>query len=131
MFQGEGAPSRTPLAPPPGFQPLAHDFSAPQPAPSGRAPHSSAPHPAQHASARRALHPMPPFGAPPQPFMSGWVPPGPPPPRPRHDSSESKSEASELESVSAARDTASARLADLIYEVYPASRPLFDAKAPR
>ena len=130
MFQGEGAPSRTPLAPPPGFQPLAHDFSAPQPAPSGRAPHSSAPHPAQRASARRAPHTMPPFGAPPQPSTSGWVPPGPPPPRSRHDSSESESEASGSESVSAARDTASVRLADLIYEVCPASRPLFDAKAP-
>ena len=30
----------------------------------------------------------------------------------------------------ATRDTASARLADLIYEVCPASHPLFDAKAP-
>ena len=126
MFQGEGAPSRTPLAPPPSFQPLAHDFRAQQPAPSGRAPHSSAPHPAQRASARRAQHNMTPFGAPPQPSTSGWVPPGPPPPRSRHDSSE----ASESESVSATRDTASARLADLIYEVCPASRPLFDAKAP-
>ena len=29
------------------------------------------------------------------------------------------------------RDTASARLADLIYEVCPDSRPLFDARAPR
>ena len=131
MFQGERAPSRTPLAPPPGFQPLAHDFRAPQPAPSGRAPHSSAPHPAQPGSARRTPHTMPPFGAPPQPSTSGWVPPGPPPPRSRHDSSESESEASESESVSTARDTASARLADLIYEVCPASRPLFDAKAPR
>ena len=59
--------------------------------------------------------------------MSGWVPPGPPPPRSRHD----LSEASESESVSNARDTASARLAELIYEVCPDSRPLFDAKAPR
>ena len=126
MFQGEGAPSRTPLAPPHGFQPLARDFSAPQQAPSGRAPHSSAPHPAQRASARRAPHTMPPFGAPPQPSTSGWVPPGPPPPCSRHDSSE----ASESESVSAARDTASAHLADLIYEACPASCPLFDAKAP-
>ena len=45
----------------------------------------------------------------------------------RHDSSE----ASESESVSTARDTASARLAELIYEICPDSRPLFDAKAPR
>ena len=74
---------------------------------------------------------MPAFSAAPQPCTSGWVPPGPPPPRSRHDSSGSESEASESESVSASRDTASARLADLIYEVCPASRPLFDAKAPR
>ena len=131
MFQGEGAPSRTPLAPPPGFPPLSHDFRAPQPAPSSRAPPSSAPHPAPRASARQAPHPQPPFGAPPQPSTSGWVPPGPPPPCSRHDSSESESEASELESVSNARDTVSARLAELIYEVCPDSRPLFDAKAPR
>ena len=120
MFQGEGAPSRTPLAPPPGFPPLSHDF---------RAPPSSAPHAAPRASARQAPHPQPPFGAPPQPSTSGWVPPGPPPPRSCRDSSES--EASESESVSNARDTASARLSDLIYEVCPDSRPLFDAKAPR
>ena len=63
--------------------------------------------------------------------MSGWVPPGPPPPRSRHDSSGSDSEASESESVTSARDSASARLADLIYEVCPDSCPLFDPKAPR
>ena len=130
MFQGEGAPSRTPLAPPPGFPPLSHDFRAPQLAPSSRAPPSSAPHTAPRASARQAPHPQLPFGAPPQPSTSGWVPPGPPPPRSRHDSSESESEASESESVSNARDTASAHLAELIYEVCPDSRPLFDAKAP-
>ena len=131
LFQGEGAPSRTPLAPPPGFPPLSHDFRAPQPAPSSRAPPSAAPHTAPRASARQAPHPQPPFGAPPQPSTSGWVPPGPPPPRSRHDSSESESEASESESVSNARDTASAHLAELIYEVCPDSRPLFHAKAPR
>ena len=121
MFQGEGTPSRTP----PGFPPLSHDFRAP----SSRAPPRSAPRTAPRASARQAPHPQPPFGAPPQPSTSGWVPPGPPPPRSHHDSSES--EASESESVSNARDTASARLAELIYEVCPDSRPLFDAKAPR
>ena len=131
MFQGEGAPSRTPLVPPSGFTPLPHDFRAPQPAPSGRAPPSSAPYAAPRASARQAPRPQPPFGAPPQPSPSGWVPPGPPPPRSRRDSSESESEASESESVSSVRDTASARLADHIYEVCPDSRPLFDARAPR
>ena len=72
MFQGEGAPSSTPLAPPPGFPPLPHDFRAPQPAPSRRAPPSSAAHDAPRASARQAPHPQPPFGAPPQPSTSGW-----------------------------------------------------------
>ena len=38
MFQGEGAPSRTPLVPPSNFIPLPHDSRAPQPEPSGRAP---------------------------------------------------------------------------------------------
>ena len=127
MFQGEGAPSRTPLVPPSDFTPLPHDFRAP----SGRAPPSSAPSAAPRASARQAPRPQPPFGAPPQPSTSGWVPPGPPPPRSHRDSSESESEASETESVSSVRDTASARLADLIYEVCPDSRPLFDARAPR
>ena len=100
MFQGEGAPSRTPLVPPSDFTPLPHDFRALQPAPSGRAPPSSAPYAASRASARQAPCPQPPFGAPPQPSTSGWVPPGPPPPRSRRDSSESESEASETESVS-------------------------------
>ena len=35
------------------------------------------------------------------------------------------------ESVASVRDSASTRLADLIYEVCPESRPLFDARAPR
>ena len=131
MFQGEGAPSRTPLVPPSGFPPLPHDFRAPQPALSGRAPPSSAPYDAPRASARQAPRPQPPFGAPPQPSTFGWVPPGPPPPRSRRDSSESESEASESESVSSVRDTASAWLADLIYEVCPDSRPFFDARPPR
>ena len=131
MFQGEGAPSRTPLVPPSGFTPLPHDFRAPQPALSGRAPPSSTPYAAPHASASQAPRPQPPFGAPPQPSPSGWVPPGPPPPRSRRDSLESESEASESESVSSMRDTASTRLADHIYEVCPDSRPLFDARAQR
>ena len=130
MFQGEGAPSRTPLASSHGFQPSSA-FAAPQQAPYTRAPHGSASRPAPRASSRQAPHAMPAFSAAPQPSTSEWVPPGPPPPRSRHDSSGSESEASESESVSASRDTASARLADLIYEVCPASRPLFDAKAPR
>ena len=129
MFQGEGAPSRTPLVPPSTFYPLPRDFRAPPPEQSGRAPPRSPPYTAPRASAHQAPRPPPGFGVPPQPSTSGWVPPGPPPPRSRHDSSES--EASESDSVTSARDSASARLADLIYEVCPDSRPVFDAKALR
>ena len=126
MFQGEGAPSRTPLVPPYHDYPWHHDSRAPLPEQSGRAPPRSPPFAAPRTSTRQAPRPPPAFEAPPQPSTSGWVPPGPPPPCSRHDS-----EASESESVTSARDSASARLADLIYEVCPDSRPLFDPKAPR
>ena len=91
-----------------------------------RAPPRLPPFAAPRASTRQAPRPPPAFEAPPQPSTSGWVPPGPPPPRSRHDS-----EASESASVLSARDSASARLADLIYEVCHDSRPLFALKAPR
>ena len=103
------------------------DFAAPQPEQSGRARSRSPPFAAPRASTRQP----PVFEAPPQPSTSGWVPPGPPPPWSRHDSSGSDSGASGSESVTAARDTASARLTELIYQVCPASCPLFDPKAPR
>ena len=131
MFQGEGAPSWTPLVPPYAQYPLHSDFAAPRPEQSGRARSRSPPFDASRASTRHAPRQPPVFEAPPQPSTSGWVPPGPPPPRSRHDSSGSDSGASGSESVTAARDSASARLTDLIYQVCPASRPLFDPKAPR
>ena len=131
MFQGEGAPSRTPLVPPYHSYPLPHDSRAPPPGQSGRATPRSPPFAAPRASTRQAPRPPPAFEAPPQPSTSGWVPTGPPPPRSRHDSSASDSEASESESVTPARDSASANLADLIYEVCPDFRPFFDPKAPR
>ena len=131
MFQGKGAPSWTPLVPPSTAYPLPRAFKAPLPEQSGLAMPRSPPFAALRASAHQALRLPPGFEAPSQPSTSGWDPPGPPPPRSRHDSSASDSEASEGESVTSARDTASARLADLIYEVCPDSRPLFDAKAPR
>ena len=127
MFQGEGAPSWTPLVPPSTAYPLPRAFKDPLPEQSGHAAPRSPPFAALRASAHQAPRPPPGFEAPPQPSTSGWVPPGPPPPLSRHDSSASDSEASEGESVTFARDTASARLADLIYEVCPDSRPLFDA----
>ena len=131
MFQGEGATSRTPLVPPYAQYPLHSDFAAPRQEQSGRARSRSPPFDAPRASPRHAPRQPPVFEAPPQPFTSGWVPPGPPPPRSRHDSSGSDSGASGSESVTVARDSASARLTDLIYRVCPASRPLFDPKAPR
>ena len=124
MFQGEGAPSRTPLVPPSTFTPLTHDSMAPQPEQSGRALPRLPSYAAPRASARQAPHPPPPLGAPPQPSTSGWIPPGPPPPRSRRDSFESESEASDNESVTSVRDSASARLADLIYDVCPDFRPV-------
>ena len=131
MFQGEGAPSRTPLVPPYAQYPLVDDFAAPRPEQSGRARSRSPPFGARSASSHHAPRQPPMFEAPPQPSTSGWVPPGPPPPRSRHDSSGSDSGASGSESVTAPRDSASVRLTELIYKVCPASRPLFDPKAPR
>ena len=81
------------------------------------------------------MHPQPPprYGDhPPQPSKSGWVPSGPPPPpHSRGSRSSSESEASETESEVAARDSTSARLAVLIYEACPNSRPLLDGVRPQ
>ena len=131
MFQGMGASSRTPLVPPSTSYPLPHDVRAPQPEQSGRAPPRSPPFAAPRDSSPQAQRPPPRFEVPPQPSTSGWVPPGPPPPRSCRDSSASESEASDGDSVASFRDSTSARLADLIYEVCPESRPLFDVRAPR
>ena len=79
-----------------------------------------------------AFVPPPPPRAevPPQPSTSGWVPSGPPPPRSRGSRSSSESEASDSESVSGSRDSVFARLAELIYDVCPNSRPLLDESRP-
>ena len=118
------------------FHPYAHvgqDVRAPPPEQSGP---SAAPQP--HAAPGAApppsasfVPPQPPprYGdPPPQPSTSGWVPSGPPPTRSARSSSES--EASEAESDVSVRDSASSRLADLIYEVCPDSRLLLDAARP-
>ena len=131
MFQGMGASSRTPLVPPSTTSPLPHDDRAPPPEQSGHAPPRSAPFDSPRDSAPQAPRPPPRFEVPPQPSTSGWVPPGPSPPRSRRDSSASESEASDGDSVASFRDSTSARLADLIYEVCPESRPLYDVRAPR
>ena len=131
LFQALGATSRTSAtdgsivqgvrAP---RQEFVDSHAAPQPpAAPGSAPQPSAPF----------VHPQPPprYGdLSPQPSTSGWIPSGPPPPRSRGARSSSESEASEMESEFAAHDTTSARLADLIYEDCPNSRPLLDGAHP-
>ena len=80
------------------------------------------------------MPPQPPPSAevPPQPSTSGWVPLGPLPPCSRDSRSSSESEASETESEFSARCSSSARLADLIYDACPESRPLLnDSRLPR
>ena len=131
-FQALGVPNGTPVVHPKVGHPFGQDYralaseqlgSAPAPPP------QSAPGAAPPPSASQAPPPPPPrYGdLPPQPSTSGWVPPGPPPTRNRRDShSSSESEASDV----SFRDSASSRLADLIYEVCPDSRPLFDAACP-
>ena len=138
MFQALGAPSRTPLVPPLNSTLLQQDVRAPasEQLGSAQAPlPRSAPVATPPSSAPQAP-PRPPLRfevPPPQPSTSVWVPPGPPPARARRDSrSSSESEASEADSDVTVRDSASSRLADLIYEVCPDSRPLVDSeRAPR
>ena len=74
--------------------------------------------------------PPPRHEVPPQPSTSGWVPSGPQPPRSRGSRSSSESEDSETESEYAARESSSSRLAELIYDVCPYSRPLLDVLRP-
>ena len=74
MFQGEGAPSRTPLVPPYHSYPLSSDSRALLPEQSDHAPPRSPPFATPRASTRQALRPPPAFEAPPQPSTSGWVP---------------------------------------------------------
>ena len=131
MFQGEGTPTGTPLAPPPGFPTLPPGFSAPRAAPPLHAPHGSTPFAAPRKSARQAPQVQPPSGSAPQPSTSGWFPPDRPPTHTRHESTDSESEPSDSESVSAAADSTHTRFAALIHQVCPASRPLLDPKAPR
>ena len=135
-FQVLGVPNGTPLVPPMVGHPFGQGFRAPASEQLGSAtapPPQSAPGAAPPPSASQAPpHPPPHFeDPPPQPSTSGWVPSGPPPSRNRRDSySSSESEASEAESDVSFRDSASSRLADLIYVVCPDSRPLTDTTRP-
>ena len=112
LGQGARTPRREYTDPSAASQPHAAPNSAPPPSA------SFVPPPPLHAE------------VPPQPSTSGWVPSGPPPPRSRGSWSSSEPEASDTESVSAARDSSFARLADLIYDVCPNSRPLLDDSRP-
>ena len=130
MFQALGVPDGTPAVPLTETPPVGQGVRAPSVEQSGSTsapPPQSAPPPSE-ASAPRP--PPPRFEVPPsQPSTSGWVPSGPPPSRSAHDSrTSSESEASDAESDTSVRDSASSRLADLIYEVCPESRPVADAE---
>ena len=136
IFQALGVPSRTTLVPPMVNHPLDLDNRAPASEQLGSArapPPYAAPGAVPRPSASQAPPQPPPRyeDPPPRPSTSGWVPPGPPPARSRCDSrSSSESEASEADSAVSLRDPASSRLADLIYEVCPDSRPLLDTTRP-
>ena len=132
MFQALGATSRTSAANArldQGVRTPRQECFLPLAAPQ---PHA-APEPSPQPSAHFVPPQLPPRSGvlPPQPSTSGWVPSGPPPPRSCGSHSSSKLEASEAESDFSARDDTSARLADLIYEACPHSRPLGDSRRPQ
>ena len=91
---------------------------------------ASQPREAPHSDPQPSAFVPPRAEVPPQPSTSGWVPSGPPPPHSRGSWSSSVSEASDSESVCVARDSAFARLADLIYDVCLNSRLLLDDSRP-
>ena len=124
MFQALGVPDRTSAVPLSANPPVGQGIRAPSVEQLGSA---SAPHP---QSAPDAAPPPPRYEVPlSQPSTSGWVPSG--LPRSARDArSSSESEASDVESDSSVRDSASARLVDLIYEVCPNSRPVADGARP-
>ena len=132
MFQALGVPDRTSAVPLSANPPVGQGIRAPSVEQSGSASAplpQSAPGAAPPPSSASAPRPPPPgYEVPPsQPSTSGWVPSGPPPSRSARDScSSSESEASDA----SVRDSVSAGLADLIYEVCPDSRPVADAVRP-
>ena len=136
MFQALGVPDGTSAVPLPATPPVGLGVRAPLVEPSGSAsalPPQSAPGAAPPPSADSTPRPPPPGFevSPSQPSTSGWVPSGPPPSRSAHYSrTSSESEASDAESDASVRDSASSRLADLIYEVCSDSRPIADTAGP-
>ena len=129
MFQALGATSQTSdenVRVDQGGRPPRREYVSPSAA---SQPHV-APGPDPQPSAN-FVPPQPPprSEVPPQPSTSGRIPSG-PPPRSRGSRSSSESEASKTESEYAARESSSARLADLIYDTCPNSRPLLDDSRP-
>ena len=125
MFQALGGPDGTSAVPPTATPLVDQGFRAPLVEQLGSAfapPPQSVPAAAPPPSTASASRPPPPgLEVPPsQPLTSSWVPSGPPPSRSAPDSrTSSESEASDV----SVHDSASSRLADLIYEVCPDSRP--------
>ena len=109
-----------------GVRPPRQEYASPSAASQPHAAPGAAPQP----SAFVPPQPPPRHEVPLQPSTSGWVPSGPQPPRSRESRSFSELEASETESEYAARESSSSRLAELIYEVCPHSRPLLDDNRP-
>ena len=129
MFQALGVPDRTSAVPHSTNPPVGQGVRAPSVEQSDSAsapPPQSAPGAAPPPSAASAPRPPPPRYEvlPSQLSTSGWVPSGPPPSRSARDSRSSlESDASDA----SVRDSASACLADLIYEVCLDSRPVVSA----
>ena len=99
------------------------EYASPLAASQPRAAPGAAPQP---SAAFVPPQPPPHSEVPPQPSTSGWVPSGPHPPRSRGSRSSSESEDNETESEYATRESSSSRLAELIYDACPNSRPLLD-----
>ena len=107
-------------------RPPCQEYASPSAASQPRAAPGAAPQPSAFVPPQPPLH----HEVPPQPSTSGWVPSGPQPLRSRGSRSSFESEDSETEFEYAARESSSSRLAELIYEVCPHSRPLLDDPRP-
>ena len=117
-----------------GVRPPRQEIATPSAASQHRAAPGATPQPSAFVppqpSAFVPPQPPPRYEVPPQPSTSGWVPSGPQPPRSRGSRSSSESECSETESEFATHESSSSRLTDLIYDVFPHSRPLLDVDRP-
>ena len=135
-LQALGGPDRTPAVPSATPLSISQGVRAPfmeQAGSTSAVLPKAAPGTAPQPSAASASRPPPAgFEVPPsQPSTSGWILSGPPPSLSAPDShSSSASEDSDAGSDISSLNSASSRLADLIYEVCPESRPVSDAQRP-